>query len=332
MLEEQPGSLFYSEENSFKHSLPDVYLIKKTEGERLGLWNSVYVRSGLFNKKIRSLDFRIEDASEIEEGELTFDVEEAEGIIQIFLNNVLVYEGSLRRGTVNPIRIDEGLLESSNSLVFKALSPGLAFWNRNEFILKNIQLFAKRTEKSLSGGVNFFVYPDELSSPRKATFRFYVECNQQDMKKLSARINGYLVFDSIPSCGGMNQVEFSPSLLRVENNILEISADSSAYVREPAILIETNEPIYPTYYFNIDEEDYEDIVNGTTDAMLYMSFVTDDNKAEVDINGNLLYIETEDYIYRDITELVKRTGNYVSVIPKKDIKVNLLKIYLEDAD
>jgi hypothetical protein len=130
----------------------------------------------------------------------------------------------------------------------------------------------------------------------------------------------------------MNQVEFSPSLLRVENNILEISADSSAYVREPAILIETNEPIYPTYYFNIDEEDYEDIVNGTTDAMLYMSFVTDDNKAEVDINGNLLYIETEDYIYRDITELVKRTGNYVSVIPKKDIKVNLLKIYLEDAD
>ncbi len=332
LLEEQPGSLFFSEENFFKHSLPDVYLIKKTEGELLGGWNSVYVKSALFNKKLGSLDFRVEDASEIGDAELTFDIDKAEGIIQIFLNDFLVYEGDLQRGTINPIHIDKGNIHSSNTLVLKALSPGLAFWKSNEFIIRNIKLYGERTKETLSGEMNFFVYPEELSSPKKAIFRFYVECNQQEMRRLSARINSQLVFDSIPSCGSVNQVEFSPSILREENNIITVSAGSSAYVRESSIRIETSDPIYPTYYFNIKEEDYDDIVNGLKKAMLYLSFVTEENKAEVDINGNLLYLESDDYIYRDISELVKRTGNYISLIPKKDIKVNLLKVYLEKDD
>lgn len=326
-VEEQPGNLYYSAENSFKHNMPSTYLIERSENELLWSWNSVHVSSGLFKKDEASLEFSIDNVEEIQSGTMAFDVKEANGIIEILLNGQLIYNGMLDEGTVNPIEIRGDSFDAQNVLVIRSEPSGSS--RTSEFIIENIRIFGERKKSMLEGTMNFFVYPEEISSPRKSVLRFYAECNQQTTGKLSIRINNQLIFDSVPACGNINLIEFSPYVLNNGNNMIGMVSESNIYIREPSVEVQIAEPIYPTYYFNIDDDEYEQILNGSKKVMMYLSFVSTDNKLEAEINGGLLYIETDDYIIRDITDFVKRTGNYVSLIPKKETKINLIKIYLE---
>ena len=329
VLEEQPGTLVFKDQTSFKHTFSDIYLIKRSEGALVDEWNSAYVSHSFFRDKEAYFEVEIPNWRDLVEPYLTFGVVKSFGVVQIYFNDALIYEGELELGTINPIKIKKSYLSEHNVITFKAVSPGLAFWRTNYFQLKDIKLFATIVEKNLNSRTTFLVYPEELSEPEKLSLRFYPDCVQTDIGYLDASINGVNVYHGVPVCGNVNYVEYSPTVLKKGSNTLEFNSQGSALLREVVVEVQSKKQVYPTYYFNLDEDDYDAIESGAKKAMLYIEFVDSDNKLELNINGNLLYLETDDYILRDISELVHKTGNYITFVPKKNIKINLVEIYLK---
>lgn len=327
-LQEQPGNIYAQIESSYKHTIPEFYLYQKSQGLEIADWSSIYTSSSFFSKRTKNLDLYIDNPAYISDSYITFNVKKSEGILEIALNDELIYEGIASLGTINPIKIPTKLLKDSNVLEFSVVSPGLSFWKTNEYVLENIKVVANQLTIEDESSANFFVYENEISDPKRAILKFYADCAQSQMSSLYVSINGVKVLNTVPSCGDLNMVEFSPQILRIGDNKIAFNSNSNAKIREITVDIEANEQVNPTYYFNMNDTEYGYIINGSKKIYLYLEFLGEDNKLDVNINSNKLYIEGDEFVRKDITSFIKKTGNYIELIPRKNIRVNFLSVYI----
>jgi len=327
-LQEQPGNIYAQIESSYKHTIPEFYLYQKSQGLEVADWSSIYVSSSLFSKRTKSLDLYINNPNYISDSYITFNVKKSKGILEIALNGELIYEGISSLGTINPIKIPTKLLKDSNTLDFSVVSPGLAFWETNEYVLENIRVVANQLTIEDESSANFFVYENEISDPKRATLKFYADCTQSQMSSLYVTINSVKILNTVPSCGDLNMVEFSPQILRIGDNNIAFNSNSNAKIREITVDIEANDQVNPTYYFNMNDTEYGYIINGSKKVYLYLEFLGEDNKLDININSNKLYIDGDEFVRKDITSFIKKTGNYVELIPRKNMRVNFLSVYI----
>lgn len=307
LLKESPGRLDLLQRDTIAHKLTSFSLLSTTEGKILKDFNSVYVEKSDFSEKPLTLQFDLDNVENIDNVILSFGVIDASGALIITLNGNIITQTSYKKGeAVAPINIPKNLLTKSNSIKFQASSPGVLFFKTNKYSLLNVKLFGDVTDKS--GFINtqsFFITTQEDNFLEKATVSFLPNCKETDVSRLQVSLNNQEVYSGIPNCKLPVKIEVgSGRVLEGENKIM-FAIDKGAYNIDQLLFTSNlKDLVYPTYYFELTDDQYQDLKNNFIDVNMTVTFVrsVDFQDVEVEINGRKFSIDNKKRVFNQVID------------------------------
>jgi hypothetical protein len=335
LLEEFPGRLDYIAQKEIEHSLPAVNLNIFTESKVIKELDHIYVSKSLFGEKKANISFDLESPEDVEELMLNFVVRKADGRLIINLNGFEVHNKEIESINIEPIKIREHLRER-NTLTFKVSSPGVQFWDTNEYSLEDILLIKNVINREAQESrVKFIISPTEKNNLDKASLKIFPECDIRYVGKLDIFMNGFNLYSAIPDCGApMPSIEFPAEYLTSGENELMFKTERGKYliyqIRVKSFLRSLE---YPVYYFELSQEEYDDIKAGDSDVILTLRFpdAVDYKNGKVLINGHAEGIDQQGIIWEeDISEWIVKGNNAVKIEPRKTLDIVELTAVLEE--
>jgi hypothetical protein len=335
LLEEFPGRLDYLAQKEIEHSLPAVNLNIFTESKILKELDTLYVSRSLFGEKKANISFELENPEDVEELMLNFVVRKSDGRLIIKLNGYEVYNKEIESFNIEPIRLREHL-QRKNTLLFTVSSPGAQFWDTNEYSLEEILLTQNIINRDAQESrVKFIISATEKNNLNKASLKIFPECDVRYVGKLDIFINGFNLYSAIPDCGApMPAIEFPADYLMQGENELMFKTERGKYliyqIRVKSFL-ESLE--YPVYYFELSQEEYDDIKDEDSEITLTLRFpdAVDYKNGRVLINGHAEGIDQQGIIWEeDISEWIVKGNNAVKVEPRKTLDIVELTVMLEE--
>ncbi len=334
LLEENPGRVDYLSERQIEHPLPVVNVFTREEAAVLAQKNLAYVKKNVFDEEPSQFTFSIDDFQNTGNVLLSFSVSQASGRLLIDLNGQVIYNGEVPTTAINPISLPRDLLQADNVMTFSASSPGVAFWHTNEIQLENIKIIAdvKNTEAQTSRHV-FLVSNTEKRNLEDIMLKFQPTCTFNDVGPLNIRINGKEVYSGVPDCNlAMVPIAFDPAIVREGENTIVFSTSRGNYILTHInIESELEDLVFPTYYFDVSNEDFEKIRDGDRRARLQLDFVdvVTSKFGDVVVNGHLNHFDTREVSYRiDITDDLENGRNSVKIKPRKTVEIRELQVEL----
>lgn len=255
LLNEQVGHIDYLKSTEREHLLPSFRVSTKTEGSMIKEVGSVYVKSSVFDSVIENVTFKL-DTDLSSSVRLSFNTgKAASGRLIILLNNQQIINDELDKQSSKVIELPVEQLQRYNTLTIGVSSPGWAFWQVNEYFLNTIQISADVTDVSEAQSRQTFVVEDEeLELMESADLEFYADCVQESVGRLDIKLNGRMIFSSMGDCGILNKIELDPHDLDVGDNELTFTTAKGSYLLTNLVVdVELEEPVYPIYYFDMDE-------------------------------------------------------------------------------
>ena len=85
---------------------------------------------------------------------------------------------------------------------------------------------------------------------------------------------------------------------------------------------------FPTFYFDLTQEDYQKVVSGSLKVRLAMSFidVVASKSGELNFNGHRINFDTKDVVFSvDANDFVVQGSNAIKIIPHKSIEIRELR-------
>jgi hypothetical protein len=255
ILEVSPGRIDYLKFKEYSHPLPSVNLYSTTTAIEQEIANSVYVKNGIFDKKISNVTFMIDEPENINSVYLTFDLSQFrknKGNLKIFLNDKLIFNKVVRDQLSEPILIKDNL-ERRNKLTFEVDGVGYKFWTTNEYELDDLKIFFDATDVSTQNSKNtFMVTESEKYNLELSKVKFSPDCSPRTVGRLNVYVNKILVFSSVPDCGILNLVEISSSVIEAGTNQVIFESDKGNYLIDHIEVVnELQSMTYPTYYFDL---------------------------------------------------------------------------------
>src|SRR3989338_3131102 len=316
ILSEKPGEVSLDIEDENLHNLNSVSLFVKSEAETIDLVNTISISRSSFSNKFQEVEFKLDDLNEIEELNLIFFAEEAKGKLFIDLNwnnvfNIVIDEGKLRS-----VKLPLRFLKQDNTIKFYAESPGFIFIS-NRYDLRNVSL--SRTE---------------IDNLDKATLEYVLYCEEIGKREGRLKIiaNDFLLYSDLVRCGqGFSKIEVDEEFLNEGDNDFEFSIDKGDYTLEQLKLVtKLRGGALLTYKFFLEDEEFDNVWDGRTEAKLKLIFGSDGEKsARFEINGESVRMKTDDNDFiRDISGLVKEGNNVIKIIPDDDFVIDLMEIVL----
>lgn len=336
LLTVSPGRIDYLAQKEIEHPLPVVHIYTKTEAKVLAEKNIAYLKKSVFSEENSKFSFSIPDLENTKNVLLTFNVLEAEDEerLVITFNDEEIFNAEVEKGNMKPIKIPSNLLQQNNLITFSVSSPGLAFWATNEISLENIRIVADVTSLEAQSSENIFLVSDtEKENLETVILKFQPECNMGEVGKLTVTINGQPVYSGMPDCElAMIPIEFSPAHLNQGENEIVFFTEKGMYLLSH-VVIESNleELIFPTYYFELSYEQYQEIANGKKSVKLGIDFVdvVARKYGSLVFNGHVKYFDTKEISYAiDLSEDVVQGANAIQIKPKKTLDVRELKVDL----
>lgn len=256
LLSESPGQLYYLKESSYEHELSAVNLYTLTEAEVLDSLDSLYVKNGLFDQLFRNWTFYLDDPDNTDNVLLSFNVEDAQGRLQILFNGEQLFDTELSEGSPAPLELSTALLSDVNVLEFRVSDVGYRFWTTNEYQLEHLQVTGDVTDVSQQISKTTFTISDtEKYNLETAKLTFYPDCSPREVGVLKIMVNNDIIYSSIPDCQQFNVVSFSPTTLSAGDNYLIFKAEKGTYmIYNIAVETELAEQEYPTYYFDVPDD------------------------------------------------------------------------------
>lgn len=337
LLSETPGVLADLNVLEFEHHIPSVNLFALTGAETLKRVNSIFVKNSLFDKKVGEINFRIDDLGRVDNVLLSFTAKKHEGRLTILLNGAEILNNEITKRNVDPVDLEKENLAKDNTLEFMVSGVGGRFWSSNEYILENILITADITDISEQESRNvFLVTATEKHNLEKVRLKFFPDCTPGLVGTLDVLINGRNVFSAVPDCGALRPVEFDPNTLKSgENNIVFKTERGRYLIDQISIETELKQISFPTYFFDISADEFEDIQDNLIDVNLTMRFVDDLElkKARIHINGRTTSMNTrEDFFEKRINDFVFDGSNGIKIEPDDstleiiEFRVDLLEI------
>lgn len=324
LMSKEPGTLSYLKSDTTTLDLSSFNLYTKKTANILMEINSVYVRKSLFNNEFRNLTFELRNIDMLENVLLSFTASLRSGRLIIKLNDNIIMNRELETASPSPLELPKALLKENNVIVFEVSGPGIEFWKSNEYNLMDVRITGDI--KDTSGQENrqvFVVTQIEKENLQYTELTFIPECSQAESNPMEIYLNKRLIYRGIPDCG----LQFAPmkieqdKILEGENHIQFISEEGNYLIYSAKIRLKLKEPVYPTYYFNLDSDRYGKIDDGKADINITLVFsnMIDYKKGIIIINGYETEVETYDNYYsRNINTFVRKDNNAVEIRPIKD--------------
>ena len=329
-----PGRIDYLAQQHIEHPLPIITVETETETKVLAEKNLAYAKKAVFSEKVSSFSFSLDDLPHTSNALLTFTVDAIQGRLSIMLNGEEIYNNEVELGASTPLSIPKSALKAENQLVFAVSSPGIALWRTNEVSLSNIKLIADVTDvEAQSSRTIFLLSESEQQNLEKTVLRFKPGCDYGEVGRLHVGINGNEVYSAVPDCDlGRIPIEFSPALLHAGENQLVFRTEQGKYVLSN-VMVESKlkEVDFPTYYFELSNEQVKQVKDGSRRVRLSMDFVdvTSSKFGEILVNGNRRHFDTREVSLQiDLSSDVLRGTNAIKIKPEKTMEVRELRVDL----
>lgn len=335
LLSEHVGRLEKPRGGIVEHSIDPVNLYTKKEDKVLKSLSSVYVRNGWFDKKTSTLTFKLDAPSNTANALLSFNVKKHKGRIIIRLNDNEIYNNEIKTINVEPIILPNEYLREDNTIEISVSGVGIRFWRTNEYILENVKVTASVTDISARRSENIFIVAEsEKQNLDEVKLKFSAECTPTEAGILNVLINNQNIFSSVPDCGSLTVREFSPFYLSAGENRLTFRIERGRYLIDQ-IKIRTELKETPSYveYFELDEDQYDDVLDDRKDVNLTIEFVDDEELKEADIilNGRKIRLRTYERLWsKNIDSYVREGTNALKITPETTLDIVELKVELID--
>ena len=335
LLLEYPREMVHFGEKIIEHNIDSVNLYIKKEDSVLKQVDSAYIKNGWFDKKTKDIDFKVE-LDKIDKIIISFNVKKHNGILTIKLNGNEIYNNEVTTANIEPITLPKEYLKEDNTLTLSVSGVGVNFWRTNEYILDKLKLIASIVDKGSMASENIFLISDEEKSLVKETsLRFSPECSIKEVGPLEILVNSRLIHSTVPDCGAYAKLEFSPIYLLSGENTLTFKTDNGHYLID-RILIRADLKETPSYvyYFDLTQEQLEDVEDGSKDVNLTFTFVDDEElkEATLYINGRKTNIpRTYDLVWsKELNSYVKEGSNSLKIKPEVTMEVAELRVEITD--
>ncbi|MFH2020807.1 MAG: hypothetical protein ABIJ34_05300 [archaeon] len=331
LITKEPGRLSNIAEDEITRDLPSFNLFTRTDASNLVDLSSVYIKKSLYEEQTRNLTFDISDIENTDNFILSFSASKRNGILTIILNGDIIFSNEVQTPSPSPIRFSKDLLKDVNTLVFKVSGPGIEFWKSNEFILENVKITADITDKSSQENKQTFVVTQqEKENLQFFDMRFIADCKAINSGPLEIYLNKRLIYSSVPDCGEKIQVPSvdSTRIREGENDLLFRTEKGNYLLYSIETKMKLRQPVFPTYFFSLDQEKYDKIKSGEADLNLTLAFPNsiDNKKGVVLINDYIQEIETYEANYnRLINSFIREGNNAIEIRPKVE-KIDILEL------
>jgi hypothetical protein len=333
ILLRNPGSLDYLKLNGYEHSLQGFSLYSSTEAEILEQIDSLVVRRNLFSKEFKTITFKVPEVEYTENILLSFSAPERRGNLIVYLNGNLVADRTIKNENPTPISLPDKYIKDMNEIEFQVSGPGALFWVTNKFNLQNIKITADITDVSgLESRQFFYVTEKEKENLESVKLKFIADCKISSVGPLDIYLNNENIYSSIPDCGMLNTINIDPKkILEGENKIIVRSQKGTYSIYSMEVETELKDLIYPTYYFEITDEQFRKIENDTVDVNLTLLFGNDVDLKDLTlkVNNHAFEVYTRELKYDRLIDSYVRKGNNVLEFDKLRTKVDIVELKIK---
>ncbi len=334
ILTVSPGRIDFLGQHNIEHPLPVVNIFTITESRVLAEKNVISARRAAFSDTPDMLTFTITDLDNTQNLLLSFTIEEIKGQLRITLNGERVYESAPDVGVIAPIRLPKNMLLEQNELVFSISSPGIAFWATHEAVLDDVKIVADVTDVAAQSSRSIFLISEtEKNNLEKLTLKFQPDCIFEDVGKLTITVNGRILYSAVPDCDvAFVPIEFSPNLVEQgENEIVFHTGRGSYLLSHVVIQSELKEVDFPTYFFELSNEEYEEVQDGDKRVRLEVNFVDVVSRkfGEFIFNGHTAPFDTKEVrLVLDLSGDAVRGNNALKILPQRTLEIRELRVDL----
>ena len=330
LLMESPGKLYVAKTDKVKHEVPSINLYVKTQPSLKQLAESLTIERGFISSSPKELSFPIDELANLEKVSLVFNAVQSSGRLEIWLNDHLVYDSEA--SGVEIVTLPNTYLKEKNKITFKVNHPGLAFWKKNKYVLKDISLKLEYKLLNPEEKRTFVLSTDDYENLKTGKLEFNFYCNNlEDTTTIKVLLNKKEIFSEVVGCiAGSRSIELSKEDFEKGKNELIFSIGGGDF-QFNNIFVETSlkETTYPTYHFSVDSSVMEKINQGKK-VYLYLALPETGRKsATININGYQFSLNTENNEYEvGVTDYIKLGDNFIKIVPGNSFAVDLLRIYI----
>ncbi len=322
LLSVEPGDVSLSDRRDY--DLGSLNLYSHSEPVIDGLADSLDVSKGWFGTVNQDLVFNIDSFSDLDSVTLSFVVVDSRGNLKIYLNDRQIYSESASSGRTVEVDLPVSYLEESNNLRMESEMPGLAFWVRNYYDLRDIEIMQYFEIVHSSEEKSFFMSDSELDAFDDAELEYSIYCSSLDG---NAQFKVYFNDDLIHSeTVGCITDDFSIDLdygdFEEGRNEIKFLVDNGNFMlSDIEVKVWFDEDVYPSYDFDVDEK-------YGNDFELYMKFDSSGEKrADIYLNGDVIVLDTSSSTFRrEITEYIVVGTNYLEIRPDNEFEIDRLKV------
>ena len=319
-----------------KKTLPNVYLFKSTEAKEIEKINPFTVRNGVFDEQGKTVDFSIDNLDNVDKVLLSFTAKKHKGTLIIKLNDGVVYEKDIEREVVDPVGLKKKFLEKENTLEFGVSSVGWKFWSTNEYSLDEVKIIGDITDVTRQKSQNIFTLTQtDYNNLEEVNLKFIPYCSGVgDVGILNILVNNHNVYSAVPVCDDPVKLTIPVGTLNAGENFVVFSTSKGSYSIEQIVIeFEVKETKKTTYFFEINQSNWEKILDEDLDVRLRIEFVDDgeNKRADLNINGHLTNIDQEKKDYsRSIRNWIEKGNNYIEIRPKMALEIKELRVEIEE--
>ncbi len=331
---ETPGEIYPTKEDTVVHEMSPANIFIKSDPKTSILADSLEISKSLISNKPQTLTFDVEDISNLKDILLFFSVADTKGKLIVKINDHQIFDGEI--GNVETIKLPINYINKKNKLELKASSPGIFIFSRNHHSLEEIgiketyQLTNPKEERIFS------IPKYEASSMQKAVLSYQIYCNKLEKNTTPFKIfvNDNLVLDKLLPCmGSTESLEIDKSKLKEGTNDLEFNIGEGDFqLSKIELRTELKEKQYPTYHFEIQNDDYKFVEQNKADINLRLEMNEEGRKiSRVILNNKEIVVDTENELFtRDVSSFVNEGENIIKIIPQNTFSIDKLELKLEE--
>ncbi|HIG98481.1 TPA: hypothetical protein HA231_03600 [Candidatus Woesearchaeota archaeon] len=329
LLIENPGTLTKLMEREFEHRLASFNLFTKKEDTVLKSFDSIYVETSRGSDRRRAVALTVKDR--VENARLSFTVNSHSGNLVIRHNDEDLFTGEVETFT-EPISLE--LAEENVFEFYTDPVPWYKPFSKNFYDLRDVSISGSVERLDNKEAVQTIILGEEEANLlSEASLSFFVDCNVREVGRLAVNANGKLISSRVPDCGSPERLQLDPEDLSQGKNDFRFVAEKGSYLVDQVILrTKLKEPIFPVYFFSINNSLFRKIDNNTINSTLSLTFVDDRERktATVEINGQKTRIDTRAANFSKSIDMFLTAGtNFIRLVPETTLHVLEMRVLLD---